>query len=170
MSLLAEELVEEWLNRDGYFTIRGIRIGNDEIDLLAIRPRQDGGHDCRHIEVQVSINPIAYVSRVPKALQKQQSSAKKRDHDLLMQGVEEWVAAKFDKPRKVEARGALCRGSWSKELVVGRIKHENEIEILEKQGVKIHRLRDILIEMRKSTPTITAASGADLFNLLSLVD
>ena len=38
MALLAEALVEEWLNRTGYFTIRGIKAGNDEIDLLATDP------------------------------------------------------------------------------------------------------------------------------------
>ena len=27
MALLAESLVEEWLNRDGYFTIRGVKHG-----------------------------------------------------------------------------------------------------------------------------------------------
>lgn len=26
MALLAEEIVEEWLNRQGYFTIRGIKM------------------------------------------------------------------------------------------------------------------------------------------------
>ncbi len=26
MALLAEELVEEWLNRNGFFTIRGIKV------------------------------------------------------------------------------------------------------------------------------------------------
>ncbi len=36
MALLAEEVVEEWLNRNGYFTIRGIKVGVDEIDTLAI--------------------------------------------------------------------------------------------------------------------------------------
>lgn len=36
MALLAEELVEEWLNRNGFFTIRGIKLGVQEIDLLAI--------------------------------------------------------------------------------------------------------------------------------------
>ena len=42
MSLLAEAVVEEWLNRQGYFTIRGIKLGNDEIDILAIRPLSGG--------------------------------------------------------------------------------------------------------------------------------
>lgn len=36
MALLAEEIVEEWLNRQGYFTIRGIKMGVQEIDLLAV--------------------------------------------------------------------------------------------------------------------------------------
>jgi len=37
MALLAESLVEEWLNRNRFFTIRGIKHGLAEIDLLAIR-------------------------------------------------------------------------------------------------------------------------------------
>jgi hypothetical protein len=60
MSLPGEEVVEEWLNRNGYFTIRGIKVGVDEIDILAIRPLSDGKYECRHIEVQVSINAISY--------------------------------------------------------------------------------------------------------------
>jgi hypothetical protein len=47
MALLAEVIVEEWLNRQGYFTLRGMKIGVDEIDLLAIRPRS-GALECRH--------------------------------------------------------------------------------------------------------------------------
>jgi len=31
-------LVEEWLNREGFFTIRGVKHGVDEMDLLAIKP------------------------------------------------------------------------------------------------------------------------------------
>jgi Holliday junction resolvase-like predicted endonuclease len=41
MALLAEEIVEEWLNRQGYFTIRGIRLGVNEIDLVAVKFRSD---------------------------------------------------------------------------------------------------------------------------------
>ena len=37
MALLAESLVEEWLNRSRFFAIRGIKHGLAEIDLLAIR-------------------------------------------------------------------------------------------------------------------------------------
>ena len=80
MSLLAEEVVEEWLNRQVIFTIRGIRLGNDEIDILAINSKH-GRLERRHIEVQVAINPTAYISKVTKAIQKKHgirpNSAKK---------------------------------------------------------------------------------------------
>ncbi len=83
MSLLGEEVVEEWLNRNGYFTIRGIKVGVDEIDILAIRPLPDGKNECRHIEVTVSINPISYITKVPAAIRKQTGigphNAKRRD-------------------------------------------------------------------------------------------
>ena len=48
MALLAEEIVEEWLNRNGYFTIRGIKLGVHEIDLLAIAVR-GSTIEARHI-------------------------------------------------------------------------------------------------------------------------
>ena len=37
MALLAEELVQEWLNRQGYFTIRGIKGGVRSIYVVGIR-------------------------------------------------------------------------------------------------------------------------------------
>ncbi len=39
MSLLAESRVEEWLNRQRFFTIRGLKQGMSEIDLLAVANR-----------------------------------------------------------------------------------------------------------------------------------
>ncbi|MEW6521401.1 MAG: hypothetical protein AB1461_18530 [Thermodesulfobacteriota bacterium] len=172
MSLLGEEVVEEWLNRNGYFTIRGIKIGVDEIDILAIRPLPGGKHECRHVEVQVSINPISYITKVPAAIRKQTGigahNAKKRDTDQLTQGVKEWVEAKYDLPRKVEIRNALCQGSWTKELVVGTIKHEEELDLLQQAGITIHRLKDILAGMNEKGTMVKAAAGADLFDLMLL--
>jgi hypothetical protein len=34
MALLAEQIVEEWLTRQGYFTIRGLKIGVEQHPLL----------------------------------------------------------------------------------------------------------------------------------------
>jgi hypothetical protein len=64
MALLAEILVEEWLNRKGYFTIRGVKHGLGEMDLLAVRPQSDGVVGW-HVEVTVSFRPIGYIAPEP---------------------------------------------------------------------------------------------------------
>lgn len=169
MSLLGEEVVEEWLNRNGYFTIRGIKIGVDEIDIPAIKPLPNGHCECRHIEVQVSINPVSYITKVPSAIRKQTGigahNAKKRDLEQLKLGVKEWINAKYDLPRKKDARQRLCPGIWSRELVVGIVKHEEEIDLLKEAGVVVFRVKDILSEMKKQQTLIRSAAGADLVDL-----
>ena len=170
--MLGEEVVEEWLNRKGYFTIRGARVGNYEIDILAIRPLAKGGHARRHIEVQISINPISYLTKLPSAYRKRTGraphNAKKRSATLLRRGVREWVKDKFCNPQKVKLRRRLCRGAWTRELVVGRIKHEEELPMLKAAGVKIHRLKDILREMSEKPDVVRSAAGADLYDLMQL--
>jgi len=172
VSLLAEEVVEEWLNRDGFFTIRGVKVGAYEMDILAIRPLAGGGHECRHVEVQASINPISYITKLPAALRKQTGvaphNAKKRDLPLLRESVQEWVGAKFNHPKKVELLNNLCSGDWTKELVVGRVKYEEELSLLKEAGVTVHHLKDILKEMTVKPGVVKAASGADLYDLMQL--
>ena len=53
MALLGEQLVNEWLNRIGFFTLRGIKMGVHEIDLLGIRMRE-GVLEGWHVEAQIS--------------------------------------------------------------------------------------------------------------------
>jgi hypothetical protein len=172
MSLLAEEVVEEWLNRDGFFTIHGAKVGVYEIDILAIRPLAGGGHQCRHVEVQASINPISYITKVPAAVRKQTGiaphNAKKRELPLLRKGVQEWVGAKFDLPEKVDLRTHLCPEAWTKELVVGNVKYEVELSLLKEAGVTIHRLKDILEDMVGKRGIVRSAAGADLYDLMQL--
>lgn len=171
MSLLAEEVVEEWLNRDGFFTIRGVKVGSYEMDVLAIRPQAGGGHQCRHVEVQASINPISYITKPPSAVRKQsgaQFNAKKRDLPLLRESVQEWVEAKFNHPKKLELLHNLCPGDWTKELVVGRVKYEEELSLITEAGVTVHRLQDILKLMTDKPGVVKAASGTDLYDLMQL--
>jgi hypothetical protein len=172
MSLLAEEVVEEWLNRDGFFTIRGVKVGAYKMDILAIRPLTEGGHQCRHLEVQASINPISYITKLPAAVRKQSGAAphnaKKRQLPLLREGVQEWIDAKYNHPQKVELRSILCAGDWTRELVVGRVKYEEELSLLREAGVAVHRLKDILKEMIEKPGVVKAASGADLYDLMQL--
>lgn len=173
MALLAEEIVEEWLNRQGYFTIRGIKIGVHEIDLLAVKPRKSGGYECRHIEVQASMRPVSYISKVPKKIQKEtgkSANSAKRSCDELTEGVKEWVANKYDHVEKVKLMNTLAQGEWSKELVVHNVKLADELDMIEKRGVKILRLRDIVKEMGQNKTVVKYAAGADLVDLVSLAE
>ena len=70
MALLAEQLVDEWLNRRGFFTLRGIKSGVHEIDLLGIR-KSEGELEGWHVECQVSFRPVSYIGRLSKAYQQE---------------------------------------------------------------------------------------------------
>lgn len=171
MALLAEELVEEWLRRKGYFTIRGVRLGVQEIDLLAIRPEQDG-LNCRHVEVQASINPVNYLTPFTKSLQGtlgvRPTSQKQRTPDQVEACVAEWIERKFHHDRKVKLREQLVPGGeWLLELVVNRVKHEDEISHIE-EHVKVHRLPSIVDDLREKGALVPSSAGADFVDLVLL--
>ncbi len=173
MALLAEEIVEEWLNRQGFFTIRGIKIGVQEMDILAVK-NNNGNLECRHIEVQASIRPVTYVTKVPKELQKltgrASGSAKQRTPEELKHAVEEWVQNKFLMEKKHHLRESLVAGIWTYELVVHRVQHPEELELIQKQGVKVYMLSNVIKELREESgnQVVPAASGADFVNLVLL--
>ncbi len=158
MALLAEELVEEWLNRNGFFTIRGIKVGVHEIDLLAVG-FEDGETICRHIEVQASLRPVGYISGIP---------IKKSSFAVMSQGVEEWVNKKFRLAVKERLRNELYPGNWKFELVVHQVRHEDELKLIEEHGILIHRLDDIVLELSSSKSIFKGASGSDLLELILL--
>lgn len=171
MSLLAEEIVEEWLNRQGYFTIRGIKIGVDEIDILAIRPKANGGMECRHMEVTSSVRPVSYISRLPKEVQKSTGRAantQKRNDKEVAEGVKEWVFNKFKKKKKLKVMEQLYAGEWTSELVINLIKHESELKLIEREGVVIHRLSTILAQLKREKGFVQSASGGDLVDLIQM--
>lgn len=171
MALLAEELVEEWLNRQGYFTIRGLKVGVHEMDLLAIRPLHGDSFERRHIEVQASMRLVSYISQVPKAKRRTgvpSNSAKARSEEELQLGVEEWVHKKFDHPEKRRLRERLCSGEWTRELVVNVVRHDRELSFIEAAGVTVHRLPAVLASMTRRDHVVEAASGAHLLDLVSM--
>jgi len=171
MALLAEELVEEWLNRQAYFTIRGLKIGVDEIDLLAIKFLENGSPEYRHIEVQASMRPIGYIAPIPKnyrANGQSGTSAKARDNETKEAAVKEWVAKKFTKPKKTNVIQSLCPEQWQSEFVVNNVRSKSELELIEAQGVKIIRLPTIIKELNENSFQIKSASGADFADLIQL--
>ena len=134
MSLLAESLVEEWLNRAGYFTIRGARFGVSEMDLLAVRQSADG-LKATHIECQVSTNPIASISPFSdadvKTYGKLKTSAWMRPPAVLEACVAGWIEKKFTSASEVAARNKAWRGlDWSYELVHGVVRHPSELDFI----------------------------------------
>lgn len=86
MAALAESLVDEWLNRQGFFTVRGIKHGVDEIDLLGVRLSKNQ-HEAWHVEVQASFRPIGYIGPVTKEIAAEfsasKTSAKKRPIEIV---------------------------------------------------------------------------------------
>jgi hypothetical protein len=171
MALLAEEIVEEWLNRNGYFTIRGIKLGVQEIDLLALAVR-GAGIEARQIEVQASIRPVSYLCPLPKDTQKKTGrkpmSMKQRTPKELADGVKEWVNKKYHHDAKKRLRNALFQGEWKYELVVHHVKFPEELKLIEKHDIKIHRLDDIVASLSGSQTIIQSAAGSDLLELVML--
>lgn len=172
VALLAEELVEEWLNRQGYFTIRGIKAGVHEMDLLAARTTATG-LQCRHLDVQASMRPVSYITRVPLAVQKatgrSATSSKTRPDDELREGVREWIAKKFDHPAKQRIRRLLAPGPWSRELVVHVVRHKHELKLIKQEGITVHQLARVVGELKGNASLLEGAASAHLSDLVALV-
>lgn len=124
MAIFAETLVEEWLNRKGYFTIRGAKAGLLEMDLLGVRPGEDGGVEALHYEVQASTGPISWMTPWTPELRGRHGiaawNARGRTPEELRECVGAWVDKKYRDERVAEARGRLWRGArWRFGLVAG---------------------------------------------------
>jgi hypothetical protein len=174
MALLAEEIVEEWLNRHGFFTIRGAKIGVDEMDILAVRPGANG-LECRHIEVQASSNPVSFLTPATKAARKggmSPFSSKARTAEFMRACVDEWCDKKFFSAKKERVRDRLAPGPWHLELVVHRLKHPEELELVRQRGIVVHTLADVVEDLLavpgSGSHHLNAAAGASLIELVGL--
>ena len=164
MALVAETLVEEWLNRKGYFTIRGIKTGHSEIDLLAASFREP---DALHVEVTVFANPIGYIGRDASG-----SYVKKRTPEEVKSGAEDWLIKKFQgsKGQVARRREELCPDrDWRFMLVYGNLKYPEELNSIEDCGIGVKHIGEIMEELRdrkRTFITSSEASGvAELFDI-----
>ena len=175
MALLAEQLVDEWLNRQGFFTVRGIKEGVDEIDLLGVRPAKDGSGnlDAWHVEVQVSFKPNAYISKLSKAHMEElgvsnKNSAKLREHQLLCRTVADWVDGKYNKKRKQQMREARWAGlNWKFKLVHAIAKYPIELELIAEYGIELVSLQKVLLELEETEGNMRGYSGTDILEIIS---
>lgn len=143
MSLLDEQLVDEWLNRKNFFTIRGIKTGVDEIDLLAIREKAEPAETERwHVEVQVSFRPIGYIGG--------DTNARKRTSEEVKAGVEQWVAKKFTSPRKVARRNQIApEKKWHFVLVYGAVREKEELGHMTASDVELIPYTQVLGDLAR---------------------
>lgn len=159
MALLDEQLVEEWLNRQNFFTIRGIKSGVDEIDLLAIRPTPEE-MECWHVEVQISYRPVGYIGG--------DTNARKRTKNELRAGVEQWIAKKFTSPKKVKRRNEILSNvSWRKLLVHAVLKDEAELKIMEELGVELIQYKRVLEDLRSENKSKSSSAASGIVEILN---
>ena len=107
---------------------------------------------------------------MPKADQRRgvrPNSASRTDQQLV-DGVAEWVDKKFFKPKKKDFISSLFPDEWSSELVLNNVKSEEEVDLIAKHGILIHRLPDVVEQMKIGGGPIKSASGSDFFDLITL--
>ncbi|WP_019911618.1 hypothetical protein [Paenibacillus sp. HW567] len=178
MALQAETLVEEWLNKKGYFTIRGIREKLNEIDFLAVRNNGDEGWEYIHCEVQVSVRPVAYISKLTKSQMeklgaKSKTSAKVRNTESIKDSVKAWIEIKYTSDKKKKLRDTLAGGAdWQYWFVHGKVKDTRELDCIRSEGVKLIAIKDVLQELTQNNTEhgFSAASAGDLVELINLLN
>ncbi|MBS0546482.1 MAG: hypothetical protein JSR24_01960 [Proteobacteria bacterium] len=161
MALLDEQLVEEWLNQKGFFTMRGIKTGLGEIDLLAVK-YFPSGIECRHVEVQISFRPIGYIGG--------NTNARRRSEQELNDGVAQWVEKKFTNPRKVEVRNRLVADAkWKFVLVHGVVRDSSELKHMQNLGVELVDYRQVLKDLREEKATQSSSMASSIAEILRYV-
>jgi hypothetical protein len=173
MALLAESLVEEWLNRKGFFTIRGVKHGIEEMDLLAIRHEERQVVIGWHVEVQVSFRPVTYIAKlnpdVARATNKARTAAGKRTPDEIETYAREWVQSKFTAEGKAKARDGLWpHVQWEYHLVHARVREPLELKVFQGEGVTCHTFRELLADLsRRKAHSFSGSAGGDLAEIVS---
>jgi hypothetical protein len=170
---MAEQLVDEWLNRRGFFTLRGVRQGVSEIDLLGIRRGADGSIEAWHVEVQVSFRPVSYLGKLTTSQQAElgvnhPNSSKTRPREIIAAGIEAWVAKKFKDPKKARMREARWSGlDWQFKLVHAAMHDPTELLFVGENGVELIPLHRVLGDLCDHRPgDMMAAAGSDIAEIV----
>jgi hypothetical protein len=167
MALLGESLVEEWLNREGFFTIRGVKHGVGEMDLLAVKAQNNGIVIGWHVEVQISFRPIGFIAKLPKAPNQGRQSARKRSFEEIDSCARGWVKDKFLAEDKALLREQLWPGvKWEFHLVHAVVREPRELAVFANERVKLHPFYEILSSLSKRG-SFSASAGGDLAEIVS---
>ena len=170
MAFLAETLVDEWLNRQGYFTVRGLKDGVSEIDLLGVRPGPGGLEGC-HVEVQASFRPVGYITPIANedltGFAKSRTSAKARPEAILQRSVAAWVEKKFASKGKVSARNRAWPGlSWRHIFVHAVVREPLELSLIANHGIEVVPFHDILHQLKHVSASQRGGAGTDVSEIV----
>lgn len=161
MALLDEQLVEEWLNRQQFFTMRGIKCGVDEIDLLAVRYSATK-NEYWHVEVQISYRPIGYIGG--------DTNARKRSKAEIEQGAKLWVEKKFTNPKKQTRRNEILPDAdWRYVFVHGEVKDAYNLSCIENMGVTLVTYRQVLEQLQKGAKANSSSIASNIVDMLQYV-
>ena len=158
MAKLAEQYVVEMLNRDRFATIQGVRQGVHEWDILAIRV-STGVIEARHLEVQVSYDPVSYLSN---------RNARQRSDDELRTEMGAWMEKKFTGQKVAAVRGGFYTGQWKYELVHGELADQRELHYLNLAGVTTHYFPALVQQLCATHPRQApfVAAGKDAVEIV----
>tara|TARA_B100001971_G_scaffold44754_1_gene39679 strand:- start:110 stop:616 length:507 start_codon:yes stop_codon:yes gene_type:complete len=159
MAQIHEKLVEEWLRRQRYFTIRSAKFGVSEIDLLAMSVDHNGKITRRHVEVQISFRPVGFITG---------KSAKKRTKEETENEVDLWMLKKFQTTEVVRLRNTTVgigsdtdQASWQFDFVHHIVRDPYELELMRKKGINTIAFDQIKEDLRKSEGRFSFMSDAD---------
>jgi hypothetical protein len=170
MAFLAETLVDEWLNRQGYFTVRGLKDGVSEIDLLGVR-RGNGALEGCHAEVQASFRPVGYITPITEAdlpgFAKSRTSAKERPEALLRRSVTAWVEKKFTAREKRSARERAWPGlTWKYLFVHAVVREPMELSMIAEHDIEVVPFHRVLNQLKHVSATQRGGAGTDLSEIV----
>lgn len=165
MAFLTETLVDEWLNRQGYFTIRGLKDGVSEMDLLGVRLGQQGIEGC-HVEVQASFRPVGYITPIAKehlaGFARNRTSVKTRPRAMLESSVAAWIEKKFTSKNKIAARQRAWPGlRWQFVFVHAVVREPLELTLMARHGIEIVSLSTILHQLKHAPASLRGSAGTD---------
>jgi len=159
-----EEVISNWLFSKGYFVINNLKVGANEIDLLAVKVAKGIITQKIHIEVHCATDPIGYIGG--------SRSSKKRSEKEIEKGVVEYINKKF-LLEKTKGRVELFFGKdYDKWFICGRLKDEFTVEAFEKHKIEVKRIWDILEEYRdmfKNKKSYLGTAQGNRYNQLLLL-
>lgn len=144
VSEAGEEVVEHWLNVvKGFFTIKGLKVGNREIDFLAVK--LDGEDPILGSRAHVEVHVAAYSRAIGKPYWPPSGQAEQLCKKFYEKHVEDEIVKRLGE----DYRRVLVLGSY------GRYKPDSVaraelIEELEKRGITVVKFEEVLKEVEAS--------------------